>query len=165
MTRYVLPVLLVLLAASSGRGQEVLHPRALRRLHAATWEIPGACCRHAAVAVVDRARQAGLPGAVARYRTRQGTRHVVPWVYVRPESQPWRQGYWAAIESRPRRATGSWLGSSRHTDVARWDDPTWTERVDCSRDLSSFLDLVGETELSRWRRELVDLKLEQIGGP
>ncbi len=113
----------------------------LRDLHAATWN-RGGVCRHAAVAVFDRARAAGLPARIRRFRT-PTIRHAIPVVRM-PD------GLWYGFESYLE--GDRWIGRSR-ASRALSEQPGWYEGIAIQRRLIEVLPDVPGTEIKRWRQE------------
>lgn len=129
----------------------------LRHLHAETIR-DGGVCRHAAVAVYDRATLDGQPAHVLWYTTRGGAypRHALPLVYVQDA------GAWHAIDSGRSPADGEVVPRSRRLEkLERISDAGWASNVGGAR-LRDFIGYVPPDELGRWRREL--RKMREKGG-
>ena len=109
----------------------------------------GGVCRHAAVAVYDRAERAGMPAHVLWYRTRGSRypRHALPLVYVH-DGQAWH-----AIDSGRSPADGEVVPRSRRLDrLERISDAGWAGNVG-GKVLREFIGYVDPPTLAGWRDE------------
>jgi len=132
----------------------------LRHLHAEAIRA-GGVCRHAAVAVYDRAERAGMPTHVLWYRTRGGRypMHALPLVYVQSD------GAWHAIDSGRSPADGETVPRSRRLDrIERISDAGWAGNLGGAR-LREFIGYVPAQVLETWRDELrkIDRRGERRG--
>ena len=146
-------LVLVAAAFSSPLG-ELLH------LHAETIRA-GGVCRHAAIAVYDRATRQGMPAHVLWYRTRRGKypRHALPLVYVH-DGQAWH-----AIDSGRSPIDGEVVPRSRRLErLDRISDAGWAGNVG-GVSLREFIGYVPAHVLETWRDELfsIDRRGERRG--
>ena len=142
-------LVLVAAAFSSPLGELLhVHAEAIRA---------GGVCRHAAVAVYDRATRQGLPVHVLWYRTRSSRypRHALPLVYVHDGQA------WYAIDSGRSPVDGEAVPRSRQLDrLERISDAGWVSNVGC-KILREFIGYVPADRLSAWREEW--RKIQQRG--
>jgi hypothetical protein len=147
MTEWRMAVAVALVLAAAVMGAPTIPD--LRHVHAEAIR-DGGLCRHAAVAVYDRATRAGLPAHILWYRTRGGRypRHALPLVYVQSD------GAWHAIDSGRSPADGETVPRSRRLDrLERISDAGWVSNIG-GKVLREFIGYVDPLTLAGWRDEL-----------
>ena len=146
MNEWRMAVAVALVVAAAAMGSTTIPD--LRHVHAEAIR-DGGLCRHAAVAVYDRATRAGIPAHVLWYRTRGGQypRHALPLVYVHDDQA------WHAIDSGRSSADGQAVPRSRRLDrLERISDAGWAGNIG-GKILREFIGYVPADRLSAWRDE------------